>query len=214
MNKSICVKTSVVVVGLALATNAFADRAYLSLGYNFTNMRDSGFDLDSGHVKTETDEGTGYAVAFGYESGGIRTELEYISTSADVESHIFEGVRLADNTGELSIKNGAMVNVYYDFNHRSAIKPYIGGGIGAAEIEAYNFGADGVQLLSDNDTALAAQIIGGVAAEIGPNIDFFVDIRYLEVIGAEMTTTAAGGGNETDIDYRNQIAKAGFRARF
>lgn len=125
----------------------------------------------------ETDFGPGaqaaFAVGFDYPSG-TRTELEYRYSSPSVREVLEVGAEgdidvvtpiLASNTTSAQF---LMANIFFDFNKKGCIKPFLGVGVGGA------FVRNG---LGDRDSAFAYQGRAGFATEIGDAL--FFDVEYI-----------------------------------
>jgi opacity protein-like surface antigen len=113
------------------------------------------------------------AVAGRQFGSGIRTEAEidYRRLSSD---RFINGGSTAKVASE--IRNyGLMTNIYYDFRNRSAVTPYIGGGVGFAVTEFGRGSSNGAELWSDGrDVTIAYQGIGGFALRLSErsSLDF------------------------------------------
>jgi opacity protein-like surface antigen len=95
-----------------------------------------------------------------------------------------------------------MGNVFYDFTTGSPLTPYIGGGLGVANVEI-DFDVPGGK---DDDTVFAYQVALGAAYELSPAAALTLDLRYFgtenaDLFGAEFT-------------YDNMSFMAGLRYSF
>ena len=113
-----------------------------------------------------------------------RSELEYTYRNADV-----------DNGSSTS--NAIMLNALYKFNGmgpNSAWQPYIGGGVGAAnlDIDVNNFGT-----FSQNN-GWAYQLIAGVGYDLTPNWTLLSELRWFQIQHSDLD----GPGNlKVDSGY-------------
>ena len=152
-------------------------------------------DLDLNGVKVadiDYDAGFGISGAIGYDWGNVRTELELVSRSNDMD--ITAGaVTLGGDIDSLAL----MGNLYYDQHNSSDFTPYIGVGLGAVDVDGF-------------DTVFAYQAMGGVTYTIDKQNEVFVGYRYF---GAETVddTQVAGG---VEFDYESHNAEIGYRIRF
>ena len=132
---------------------------------------DSGLDFDTGYV---------LGIAGGYYiRPNVSAELEYTYRNADAE---LKGTNTDSHTTE---SNAWMVNALYWFDPvavgaSSQLRPYAGGGLGAAD---FNFeaadelgGGD-----FDGDSEFAYQLIGGVAYDINPKFSITTEVRYFGI---------------------------------
>ncbi|HEX7946581.1 MAG TPA: outer membrane beta-barrel protein [Phenylobacterium sp.] len=133
---------------------------------------------------------TGWAVsgAVGREfSNNLRAEVEGVYLSAD-NKHASPG-----KTSTL----GGFVNGYYDFNRGGQFQPFVGAGVGFAQVSSRG----------DDDTGFAYQLKAGVAHPFNDRLTGEVAYRYLAV-----TNVAAGVGDRRfDGDYHSSAVTVGLR---
>jgi len=87
-----------------------------------------------------------------------------------------------------------MGNALYDFMPYSRWTPYIGGGVGAADLNVHNLTAIGLFGGSSNDWEFAYQGIAGVKFAATPQVSISVDYRYFATTNP---TFAIAGGTAT-----------------
>ncbi len=135
------------------------------LGASFLNDVDT---TDSTGFTITTDFDTGFlgTGAFGRSFGNFRAEGEVFYNTNDVSTVSALGISLA-GSGDVST-TGLMVNGYYDFETNSKWRPYIGGGIGGANVSVNSLSVLGFLLADDDDTVFAYQVKVGVAYEFSP----------------------------------------------
>lgn len=158
----------------------------------------SGTDLDfeddwSAHL------GAGYAFA-----NGFRVEGELARRENEFES--FPGEARATSL---------MLNAFYDFHREGRIRPYVGVGVGGANIEAE--GGVGPISFDDDDTVFAYQALVGVAFEITEQLDLDVGYRYFVAPDAGFSGTFDIETPEPfsfDGDYEHQAVTVGLRYSF
>ena len=133
---------------------------------------------------------TGWAVsgAAGREFGNnLRAEAEAVYLSAD-NKHAIPG-----KTSTL----GGFVNGYYDFNRGGEWQPFVGAGVGFAQVRSRG----------DDDTGFAYQLKAGVAHPFNERLTGEVAYRYLDV-----TNVKAGAGDRRfDGDYHANVVTVGLR---
>lgn len=128
--------------------------------------RSSGLDFDGG-----------FAVggALGFEINPKATiEAEYVHRASDAD---LKGTRNTDTASTRS--NAVMVNALYHFGDRDAegsIRPYLGAGIGAADLRI-----DRDDLDLDSDFGLAYQAIAGVSYDVSYQASLFGEVRYFAI---------------------------------
>ena len=108
----------------------------------------------------------------------ISMEIEYAYRSADVSiTDRDDDDESARANGDTSA-NAFMFNALYVFDGMGAtgaVQPYLGGGIGAANVETSAGGQD-----FDAETLLAYQLIGGVGYELNPNVTLYAEGRWFQ----------------------------------
>lgn len=133
---------------------------------------------------------TGWAVsgAVGREFGSnLRAETEVVYLSAD-------------NKGATPGKTAALggfVNGYYDFNRGGQFQPFVGAGVGLAEVKSRG----------QDDTGFAYQFKAGVAHPFSDRLTGEVAYRYLAVSDVK----AGAGPRRFDGDYHSNAVTVGLR---
>jgi len=147
-----------------------------------------------GNPKAKADDGFVGALGGGYEFGnGLRAEGELAYLKSDLKGA----------SGGDSKTIGGFANVYYDFNRTSAWRPFVGAGIGFAQVKVNN------SLVHDDDTGFAYQAKAGIAYKINDRWTGEVAYRYLDV-----TDVALGSGaTRLNGDFSSQAVTVGFRYR-
>ncbi|MEQ1616881.1 MAG: OmpA family protein [Terricaulis sp.] len=134
-------------------------------------------DLDDGWL---ADVGIGHAYG-----NGVRAELELARRNNDI-----------NQTNEEADATSLMLNGFYDFNRDGRFQPYIGLGIGYANVEIANF----------DDSDFAWQALAGVGVKLSERTMFDIGYRLFNVDGLDL------GGVETD--YEHQAVTLGLRHQF
>jgi len=171
--------------------------------------------------------------SFGPVFAGLtpRVELEAGYGTASIDTHTINGVEIdsADSFGDVRTYQG-YVNGYFDLDlgamfgtagPLSAITPYLGGGVGFANVELKKQGvsATGV-VMDDDDTAFAYHLDAGIGIRLDhlglstslfENTTFEVGYRYTDVSGVNLT---ARDGTESDTDYTSNMVTFGLRRQF
>lgn len=116
-----------------------------------TNSVDTGLDFSNGYT---------LGIAGGYNvTPNIAVELEYAYRNADAS---FKDLDTGDRKTE---SNAWMVNALYNFTASGPWQPYVGGGLGMADINVEQIpGIAGGDL--DSDYNFAYQLIGGVGYQL------------------------------------------------
>lgn len=203
---------------LAILTTAAPANAendfYLSLSGMYFVPTDSTVSSTVDDLRIESDlemdSGMGFAVAIGYGAPvGLRGEVELSYRSADWDR--FSGLKLSSGgqsvsfNGTLPVEGSTtatslMANGYVTFEAWEQFRPYFGGGIGMAQIDAtvdeQTFTVDGtaytVGKVSWDDTVVAYQIMLGVAYPLGDSTEARLGYRYFGTGEAEFEGIKAG----------------------
>lgn len=189
----------------------------------------------------ETDFDTGYTIAgqagYAFENG-FRLEVEAAYSDYSVDDHeelsvggaIIDGVDsavltrgpasaanptvgdiLADGQGDVSTF-GLFGNVYYDINTGTAIKPYIGGGLGYQWVDV-DYQPSGVPVGEDSDGVFAYQLMAGASFAVTDAVDVFGQYTYrdtTEDVDIPLTLLPA----TLDVGAKQSLVTAGVRVRF
>jgi opacity protein-like surface antigen len=185
---------------------------------------------------TAFDDGSSLSAALGRRFGAWRGEIELSRQSNDVETH--SGVEaggipldgedagvLITGSPNLGVSVGDLVddgqgsvettflfaNGFYDFNTGGPITPYIGAGIGVGMVDV-DYSPSGVEIVNDDATVFAYQLIGGAAFDVTERIALFAQARYRATEDVE-TEVALFDAN-LDIENRATLIEAGVRFRF
>ncbi|MCV6585183.1 MAG: outer membrane beta-barrel protein [Marinibacterium sp.] len=228
MRRSAVFHSAVLALGLPLtvaSAPAFAQDWYIQGFAGYAGLSDSTHDLNnsSARVDTEFDGGYGLGIALGRNlaelSGsniGIRGEIELSYTDNDVDRVDFSGngPGREGNTGGGVSSTRIFGNVLADFNTGSAIKPYLGGGIGVAFVDQdISYGGAPVRITGD-DQVFSAQLIAGASYELQDGLSLFGDVRYIRDFGVEGTRRSPALVSRTDEDFETVTVNVGVRFAF
>ena len=172
MRKSIFVICLLALCTFSFASTALAiDEMYVSGNVGAVMLDDSSTDF-AGIASTEISHDTGYALAVAvgrkFESARVEGELGYRVNDNDKS----DSVSIGGDVKALSF----MLNAYFDIDTKTAFTPFIGGGIGVANIDAKieSPGARG----RDDASVFAYQAIAGVAFQISDKSSLDLSYRY------------------------------------
>jgi OOP family OmpA-OmpF porin len=148
------------------------------------------------------------SVGFGFENQ-LRPEFEinYRRNTVDQNSGPGSG---APNGFVDSV--AFMGNLFYDFDTRSGLTPYIGAGVGGALVSADNAGIVNGTSLNEQPFLLAYQGIAGLSFELSERIDATADYRYFATMEPEWKSV--GGATSDDTSYANHVFMIGLRYVF
>ncbi|MBB3947546.1 opacity protein-like surface antigen [Rhizobium skierniewicense] len=199
---------------------------YLGSLSSVSFMDDTGFGFAGTGVSTDYDTGFYSALRAGYSFGsyGIvspRLELEVGYGTADVNEHTIGGVNFGGSSfGEARAIQG-YVNGYLDINTSTAFTPYLGGGVGAMNLELHRQGVSGIAM-DDDDTKFAYHLDAGVGIKLDTisffrdsalfsNTTFDIGYRYTAADNFNFTAT---DGSTSNTDFSSHAITAGFRRQF
>ncbi|WP_158767939.1 outer membrane beta-barrel protein [Terricaulis silvestris] len=191
--------------GAAHATEGWygrADAGYSVGGDLDVDQATEAFDLENNWMGSV---GLGYAL----HNSGFRFEGELAYRDNDLEEN-----PPALTEGEVQATS-LMFNAYYDFNRGGRYEPYVGIGVGAAQLEAQALFNGANDQFDEEDTVAAYQAMAGVAIGLSERLDLDIGYRYFVAPDAEFdglqdsvvpTTYAA--------DYTHQAVTVGLRYQF
>jgi len=153
----------------------------------------------SGNFETSYDKAISYGFTVGYKfESPIRLEFEYRQGENDVDSLSSGGVSVSSD-GSLEVTS-MMGNLWYDFSATERLRPYIGFGLGQANLD---FGD------ADDDVTIA-QLGAGITFHMTPRLALDAGYRYS--VGDDASFKS--GTTETEIEYSAQSLLVGLRYNF
>jgi len=174
------------------AADARAQAQLYAGGYGGLNIAHDA-DTNTGQIMT-MDLGFGFgAFVGGRVTPNVRLEGEIGYRSNDLES--LGGTAAGGDVTSLAF----MANGYYDIPVQSAVIPYVGAGIGVADVEMNG-------LRNDSDTVFAFQLMAGGAIPVSPNVALTGEYRLF-------ATEDPHAGN-LHYEYVNSGVLIGIRASF
>lgn len=215
MKYSKYILSAAIAMAMVPAVNAEPVQGFYFSGQAGASLNnDSKFDTGSGGVgvvKSEYNTGFTTDGAIGYTFGQFRTEAELGYRSSVIDNHKVGGVALPNPEGKLNTLSG-MLNGYVDIPTSTAFTPYLGVGLGIADVKADNYRAAGLNVLDDSQTVFAYQGMAGVSYAATKNIDLFTEYKYFGTSRASVRTTL--GSNDTSINDSSNNFSAGLRYHF
>jgi OmpA-OmpF porin, OOP family len=167
---------------------------------------DGDIELDDAYVLGGA---LGYGLALGPGAGRLRLEANVSWRENDLDRLEAEGFDV-EGDGELGLLVG-LVNAYYDLDLGLPLRPYVGGGVGAARVSV---DVDAGDLLDADDEgwAFAWDLAAGLGYEVVDGLELTGGYRYLRVEGTDF---GIGGGGELDVDhYASHEVLLGLRYTF
>ncbi len=156
-------------------TASFADGPFLSMLVGGVSTE----DVEAGSTDVEFDTGFAFAGQFGYQFDAFRLAGEF-------GYQLFDGESDADVSSELDVTRFTL-NGYLDLPLAPNIGPYIGGGIGVANVRT---GDDLSDDFEDEDTAFTWHGEAGLNIGLNPRLSLAPTYRY------QWTDTNIGGQSE------------------
>lgn len=222
MNKTQLVVAAIAFGGLGIGQaqadslgDALKGRPYVGFqaGANFGLESDVAIVGTASEAEYDPDFYLGLAFGYALEPrswGAVRAEFEPFFRRSEPDED-GAGPAIGSSDGEVDVY-GAMFNVIYSPEQLDwPVYPYIGGGVGLAEIDARLDLANGAGRIDDDDEVFAYQGIVGVRWPLNDFASFTIDGRYFGVADPELT---AFNGTTVDLEYDAITATAGFHFRF
>ena len=205
MSKSKLVMLGCIIMLMSAFSVLAADGVYISGNIGLAYLSDS--DLSTAAVpgivvETEFDYGLNVNGAMGFVVGQGRMEIEVAYRTNDIDSFSVIGVSVPGG-GDVTALSG-LLNAFYDIKTDSAITPYLGGGIGVANVEIDNLSILGIPFPgSEDDTVFAYQLGGGIGYAINDTMTVDLGYRYF--------ATADPDFNGLEAEYGSHNITIGIR---
>ena len=187
--------------------------------------------------ETEFDSGTAFALELGMrKDSGLRFGLEGVLSSADVETHrdvtlgggaigaldaasiasspdplgVTVAQVVADGQGEIE-QTALFLNGYYDFELSDRVSPYLGVGVGLADVDV-TYAPSGIGVVDDGQTKFAYQGKAGVTLGFDAPVEVFGEVAYRATSDIEAENTLFPG--TLDVENKQLAFSAGLRFTF
>lgn len=179
---------------------------YVSGQVGATFLQDADFSASGGLTgETSFDTGFNLGVAGGYDFGPARVEGEVAYRLNDVDEYQVNGLGTFAGDGDVSTLS-LMANGFWDIETGSPVTPYLGAGIGVAQVSM----DDPSVPMDDDDTVFAYQLAAGVAFDLNPSLALDLGYRYFATSDPEFDDAA--GTFETE--YMSHNLSLGLRYTF
>jgi OOP family OmpA-OmpF porin len=153
----------------------------------------------SGNFENSYDTDFSFGATFGYKfESPYRLELEYRQGENDIDKVSTGGVSVAGD-GALEVTS-IMGNLWYDFSAGERLRPYVGFGLGQANLD---FG-------DADDDVMIGQLGAGITYYMTPRLAIDAGYRYSMSEDASFRS----GPTETEIEYSAQSVLVGLRYNF
>ena len=202
-----------------------AGLSYLRDGRDINNNNSNGADVPAFDSEADYDLGIGVYAALGYGySNNVRAEIEFSYRTNDIESIAADGAGFsgwpAGTLGGDTTTMAIMGNVLYDFETGGSVTPYIGLGIGMANVDHDISGNNPAGITANTiaygsaDWVLAYQGIAGVAFDLAEGLALDISYRYFGTKKVAHPGTLDGGGAAFETGYDPHSVFAGLRWSF
>jgi opacity protein-like surface antigen len=226
-------------VGINMQTNS--DNSGQTGAFTTGNLGDgSTLDVAAGTDygwSTEFDSGTAFALEIGARYGnGFRSGIEFAYTTADVDTHTgvtlgggsIDGVDaaaiassadplgvtvaqvVADGRGDIS-NTAVFANLYYDFNREASFQPYVGVGLGFADVSV-TYNPSDITVIDDSETKFAYQAKAGLTWWLNPEWEVYGEYAFRATEDLEFDNQLFPGTLE--IENQTNTISIGARYRF
>jgi len=196
-------------LALGLAASCFAG-AYIAANFGVSVIEDG--DLSSPDyappavvgAELSYDTGIGLSLAVGHALKGVRYEGEvsYFRTDVDEVNGIDSGGNkiVIPLNGDITT-TALMANVYKDFDTGTEFRPFVGLGVGAANLDME------INQMSDDDTVFAFQLLLGFGYQVAEKTRFDLSYRFFTTDDPEFYGTS-------ETKYVSSLFLAGLRFDF
>ncbi len=154
-------------------------------------------------------DGWGMGIASGeYLNSNLRREVEFAYRHNSGDNLSVNGQLVNGLTGNIQAFTG-MANLVYELNNLNlgGLRPYVGGGLGLAYVDADL--AAGAATYAISDAAFAYQGFAGLEKQVGCDARAFIEYRFLGTTDLDLE---AGGGS-TDVNYEASSVFIGLHFR-
>jgi len=186
---------------------------YVGLSGGYTYMQDQDISGSSSRSMS-LDNGYGIGGSIGYLPNSSIPLLNSMRFEAEITYHQNNLNQIKTNSGSISghgdyDTTAYMVNAFYDLPLNSRWSPYIGGGIGAANVKLTSGGGAGNTNDSDSEFAYQGMVGIGYSPDTIPNTQWTLGYRYLAT--SDPKFAAAAGSINTEYSSHNIELGAKFR---
>jgi opacity protein-like surface antigen len=194
-----------VAVSFVAVVPASAESNYIGAGFGIATYPDADLSVPGiGTAELSSDAGFMVGVALGTKIDSFRIEGEVAFRTNDGDSISGSGGSVSI-TGDVTTTS-LLANGYIDIGSSGPIKPFIGAGMGFA-----NVSIDSPGLADDSDTVFAYQFIAGVGISASPRTTIDLSYKYL---GTSTPSFISVDGYAFDLDYSSHAFQVGIRYAF
>ena len=198
-----------VVVLSFCATAAFAGNVYFSGSGGFTLVQDAEIKDAVPSQTIEFENGWNAGGAIGYDFGMFRTEFEISYRNNGLDILDVGGVE-APLSGSITATS-FLVNGIIDLENKSNLTPFIGVGIGAANLSINDAAVLGVVIVDDSTTVFGYKVMTGIDYAFSPEFSLTADYTFF---GTANPTFENVAGADFKSEYHSHNINAGFKYNF
>jgi len=205
-------KVLIILFSLAVFVGFFVSTAsagvYISGNLGAVFLNDADIDDGSGdNDEISFDNGGVATFAVGTTIGSAgRIEVELGSRVSDFDKVDYEYYGKYDVDGDVTTVS-LMGNAYYDFKNESRITPFVGGGLGFANVEADVEEIGGYEINEkDDDNVMAYQMMLGIGFAATEQLSIDLQYRYFGTADPEL--------EGDDYEYQSHNIMLGLRYNF
>jgi opacity protein-like surface antigen len=194
----------------AAASTAATSGQYIAVSGGLIGKTDYDYGFANGwSVDGDVKSGAQGAIAWGSSIGANwRGEIALGYRSQKVDSALTSNVGVFAASGGKVKALSVDLNGYYDFPVSGPVKPYLGAGVGVAQVKI----DDG--LLDDKGDALTLQAMAGASVAVSPRISLFAEGRYQYTGAIKVKTTSPSGERNQKLNMTAPGAVVGARFAF
>lgn len=193
--KKICVVGLAMTLMLGGVVASASAAPYVSGSFGLVAVNDSTFSGSGGSTEVSMDPGFGFLAAIGNGFDGLRAEAEFAYRTNDLDKISNDPV-----TGDIS-SLAVMGNLLVDLPLSEIVRPFLGAGIGLANVDSDISGASNA-----DDTVFAYQAIAGIGFPLTHVTTLDLQYRYF--------ATADPDFDGTEAEYGTHNFFAGLRFDF
>lgn len=194
--KKICVAGLAMALLMGGVVSAVSAAPYVSGSFGMVSMTDSTFSEPGFSAELSTDPGFGFIAAVGNTFENVRGEIEMGYRTNDTDEISSGGISIPLNGDITSLS--VMGNLLVDLPLSESIRPFIGAGMGLANVEADLNGIG-----SEDDNVFAYQAIAGIGFPLTHVTTLDLHYRYF--------ATADPDFDGTEAEYETHNFFAGLR---
>lgn len=216
--KTVLVLLAGVAAALFLTSTSFAMGPYMGVHVGGIWQESAEIDYIDPTLfddRLKFDMGFNVGGSLGYNFGMARLEAEVAYRQSEADSIRSDGNRFAAE-GDFSALS-FLVNGYLDMETGGPVTPYLGAGLGFANVSANEVKVIGppfgtADFVDDDDTVFAYQVGAGVAFALNEAMALDLAYRYFAASAPEFIDQQGFGGFETD--FRTHNLSLGLRINF